>query len=59
MKKYGYLQESPKDSEALYTEDGLKQVIKTVQRYGAIPETGIIDNATINVGFFFVFYNIN
>lgn len=49
MKQYGYIEETLSDSEALYTEEGLKDVLKTVQKYGAIPETGIIDNATLKV----------
>lgn len=49
MKKYGYLEETSTDTEALYSEAGLKDVIRTVQKFGAISETGVIDNATIKV----------
>ncbi|KAK4875222.1 hypothetical protein RN001_011644 [Aquatica leii] len=46
MKRYGYLEDTP-NSEALYTEDAIRDVIKNVQKFGGIDETGIIDNATL------------
>ncbi|KAF5307663.1 hypothetical protein FQR65_LT06718 [Abscondita terminalis] len=46
MKRYGYLEDTP-NSEALYTEDAIRDVIKNVQKFGGIAETGIIDNATL------------
>lgn len=49
MKKYGYIEEDNGDTEALYTEEGISHIIKTMQRYGGIAETGEIDNATIKV----------
>lgn len=49
MKKYGYIEEGNGDSEALYTEEGLSKIIKTMQKFGGIKETGKIDNATIKV----------
>lgn len=54
MKKFGYLKESPQNAEALYTEEGLVEKIKLMQKYGGIPETGIVDNATIKVSFHIV-----
>ncbi|KAJ8920311.1 hypothetical protein NQ315_011973, partial [Exocentrus adspersus] len=47
MKRYGYIEEDNGESEALYSEDGISQIIKTMQRYGGIEETGRIDNATL------------
>lgn len=49
MKQYGYIDEGLEDAEALYTETGLKNVIKEVQKYGAIPQTGLLDETTIQV----------
>lgn len=52
MKQYGYIDEGLEDAEALYTETGLKEVIRKIQNFGAIPETGILDEATVEVHFF-------
>lgn len=49
MKKFGYLEEGDSSSEALYSEQGISETIKTLQKYGAIEETGILDNATLRV----------
>ncbi|XP_060528413.1 matrix metalloproteinase-2-like [Cylas formicarius] len=49
MKKYGYIVDDGGQSEALYTEESISNVIKTVQRYGAIKESGIIDNDTLKL----------
>uniref|UniRef100_A0A1Y1L9K3 Peptidase metallopeptidase domain-containing protein n=1 Tax=Photinus pyralis TaxID=7054 RepID=A0A1Y1L9K3_PHOPY len=46
MKRYGYLDDTP-NSEALYTEDAIRDVIKTMQKFGGIPQTGVVDNATL------------
>ncbi|KAF5303470.1 hypothetical protein FQA39_LY09933 [Lamprigera yunnana] len=48
MKRYGYLEDTP-NSEALYTEESIHDVIKTMQRFGGIEESGIIDNATLTL----------
>lgn len=47
MRKFGYIEYDDGESEALYTEDGLSTIIRQIQRFGAIPETGVIDNATL------------
>lgn len=52
MKQFGYLEQGTNDSDALYSEEAVVDAIKTVQRFGAIPETGFIDNATLQVSFF-------
>ncbi|XP_045475029.1 matrix metalloproteinase-17-like isoform X2 [Harmonia axyridis] len=49
MKQYGYLKADKENSAALYTEDGLSEAIKTVQRFGALKETGRLDNATLKL----------
>lgn len=49
MRKFGYLESGSSTSEALYHEDAVIAAIKNVQKYGAINETGILDNATLKV----------
>lgn len=49
MKQYGYIEEGDGESEALYTEEGISDIIKTMQKFGGVPETGRIDNATMKV----------
>jgi hypothetical protein len=49
MRQYGYLEQGTPDSEALYNEDAIIEAIKTVQMYGDIPQTGKLDNATLQV----------
>lgn len=49
MKHYGYLAPDKDTSAALYSEEGLSSVIKEIQRFGAIPQTGKLDNATVQL----------
>ncbi|RZC33595.1 matrix metalloproteinase-25, partial [Asbolus verrucosus] len=49
LTKFGYVEEDDGSSGALYTEKGISDTIKTVQRFGAIEETGILDNATLKL----------
>lgn len=49
MRKFGYLESRPSTSEALYREDAIIAAIKNVQNFGAINETGVLDNATLKV----------
>lgn len=51
MKQYGYLVDDNGQSAAIYTEENLHAIIKNLQRFGAIEETGIIDNSTLKVPF--------
>lgn len=44
--EFGYLPKSDIETGNLRTETQLKDAIKTLQRFGNIPETGIIDEAT-------------
>ncbi|XP_018329458.1 matrix metalloproteinase-25-like [Agrilus planipennis] len=48
MKKFGYL-ESGTDSEAIYTKEAFSEIVKMVQRFGALPQTGLIDNKTLEL----------
>lgn len=49
MKRYGYLEEGDGESDALYSEAGISEVVKLVQKFGNIPQSGIIDNDTLKV----------
>ncbi|KAI4461525.1 matrix metalloproteinase [Holotrichia oblita] len=49
MKRYGYLPSDTDTSAALYSEDGLSNVIKDIQKFGALPQTGKLDNATLHL----------
>lgn len=52
MRKFGYLDSSSTTtSETLYHEEAITAAIKNMQRYGALNETGILDNATLKVSF--------
>lgn len=51
MRKFGYLESGSSTSEALYHEDAVIAAIKNVQKYGALNETGILDNVTLEVPF--------
>lgn len=44
--EFGYLPKSDIETGNLRTETQLNEAIKTLQRFGNIPETGIIDDAT-------------
>ncbi|XP_015435556.1 PREDICTED: matrix metalloproteinase-24-like [Dufourea novaeangliae] len=49
MKKYGYLEHGTADSDALYKESAITDAIKNVQKFGNIPVTGKLDNATLEL----------
>lgn len=49
MRKFGYLESRPSTSESLLREDAVIAAIKNVQKFGAINETGMLDNATLKV----------
>lgn len=52
MRKFGYLDSSSTTtSEMLYHEETITAAIKIMQKYGALNETGIFDNATYKVSF--------
>lgn len=51
MKQFGYLEQGTPDSEALYSEEAIVEAIKNVQKFGDIPQTGMLDNATLQVKF--------
>lgn len=53
MKKYGYLEGGTADSDALYKENAITEAVKTLQKFGNIPVTGQLDNATLQVCLFY------
>lgn len=50
MRRFGYLETNPSDSESLYHESAIIEAIKNVQKYGALNQTGELDNQTLEVG---------
>lgn len=49
MQRFGYLAESNSDIGALYSESAVTEAIKSVQRFGALPQTGVLDEDTSRV----------
>lgn len=49
MRRFGYLEPNPSDSESLYHESAIIEAIKTIQKYGALNQTGELDNETLEV----------
>ncbi|CAH1378861.1 unnamed protein product [Tenebrio molitor] len=47
LKNFGYIEEDDSTSGALYTEEGISGIIKTVQKFGALEQTGQLDNDTL------------
>lgn len=48
MKQYGYIEAGP-NTEFLYTEEGFTAAIREMQKFGGLPETGVMDNATLEL----------
>ena len=46
MKRFGYLDSGPSDSEALYTEAAVVSALKKVQQFAGLRTTGVVDNDT-------------
>ena len=49
MKRYGYLEAGPSDSEALYDDEAIEKALRKVQRFGALEQTGRLDEQTMQV----------
>ena len=49
MRRYGYLDAGPSDSEALYDDAAIERALKKVQKFGAISQTGRLDEDTMKV----------
>lgn len=55
MQRYGYLEKGDGTSDALYSEEGVENAIKTLQKFGNIEQTGRIDEETLKVKKYFFF----
>uniref|UniRef100_A0A1A9WVA0 Peptidase metallopeptidase domain-containing protein n=1 Tax=Glossina brevipalpis TaxID=37001 RepID=A0A1A9WVA0_9MUSC len=49
MRRFGYLDQNPDDSEALYHETAIVQAIRNVQKFGALNQTGQLDQMTLDL----------
>ncbi|XP_036319533.1 matrix metalloproteinase-2-like [Rhagoletis pomonella] len=49
MRRFGYLEPNPSDSESLYHESAIVEAIKNVQKYGGLNQTGKLDNETLEL----------
>lgn len=50
MQRFGYLDQGPADVGALYSESAVSEALKTVQKFGALPQTGVLNEETVKVG---------
>lgn len=46
---FGYLPQSDIETGSLRTEESLREAIRDLQRFGGIPETGEVDDATVRL----------
>uniref|UniRef100_A0A182XH07 Peptidase metallopeptidase domain-containing protein n=1 Tax=Anopheles quadriannulatus TaxID=34691 RepID=A0A182XH07_ANOQN len=49
MRRFGYLEKGPTQAEALYSGEAIIDAIKHVQKFGALPQTGVLDRRTIEL----------
>ncbi|XP_035778118.1 matrix metalloproteinase-24-like [Anopheles albimanus] len=50
MRRFGYLEKgSPSLAEALYSGEAIVDAIKHVQKFGSLPQTGVLDQRTIQL----------
>lgn len=49
MQRFGYLEKGDGHSDALYSEEGVANAIKLMQKFGNIEQTGVLDEATEKV----------
>lgn len=52
MRRYGYLEAGPSDSEALYDDTAIERALRRVQKFGALSQTGQLDEETMKVKWF-------
>lgn len=55
MAKYGYVDTGGEDAQSLlspdrFSEEKLAEALRAVQKFGGIPQTGILDQETLQVG---------
>ena len=49
MRRFGYLEPAGSDAESLYHESAIVEALRQIQKYGAINQTGMLDNETLEV----------
>ncbi|XP_073831872.1 neutrophil collagenase-like [Musca autumnalis] len=49
MRRFGYLDRNPDNSEALYHESAIVEALKNIQKYGALEQTGKLDENTLEL----------
>lgn len=49
LRRYGYLESGPSDSEALYSEDAVVDAIKIMQQFGGLKQTGELNDETLEL----------
>ncbi|XP_065805972.1 matrix metalloproteinase-25 [Labrus bergylta] len=49
LSRYGYLPPPDPRTSQLQTKKGLEKAIRVMQRYGGVPETGVLDDATFKL----------
>ncbi|XP_058118781.1 matrix metalloproteinase-2-like [Anopheles ziemanni] len=49
MRRFGYLEKGPSQAEALYSGEAIVDAIRHVQKFAALPETGVLDRRTIEL----------
>ncbi|XP_058977554.1 matrix metalloproteinase-2-like [Musca domestica] len=49
MRRFGYLDRNPNNSEALYHESAIVEALKNIQKYGALEQTGKLDGDTMEL----------
>ncbi|XP_064098795.1 matrix metalloproteinase-17-like isoform X1 [Macrobrachium nipponense] len=49
MEKFGYIPKSGNESDFVFSADAFQKAVMRMQKFGSIPQTGVIDNATIEL----------
>ncbi|KAG8227946.1 hypothetical protein J437_LFUL008390 [Ladona fulva] len=49
MRQFGYLEAVTPEAEALYSDSTIRDALLLVQKFGAIEETGVLDEATLRL----------
>ncbi|XP_037610936.1 matrix metalloproteinase-17 [Sebastes umbrosus] len=49
LSRYGYLSPPDPRTSKLQTKEGIEKAIRVMQRFGGVPETGVLDNETLKL----------
>lgn len=49
MRQFGYLESVTPEAEAIYAKDTIRDALLLVQKFGAIEQTGVLDEATLRL----------